>query len=245
MQLVQSYGLAFVRIATFVFCVPPFFGRLVPVRFRLGLITLLTIVAVPGVGESDQVGNIPILVLQEAIVGFAMGFSTSLLLATFQMAGSLIGRLAGGSLTLASNGTDGSPITAMYYGVATTLLFVSGAHRIVIDGLLRTFKELPSGVEWTLHDTTGFLGTLMTTSFEFSLRVAGPVVVVILAASVTTAIVARFVRSFSFFGVGMSVNAMLLVGAMIISCAILPSIFALHFESALEITARFLDSILT
>lgn len=246
MALLQSGGLTFVRVAVFIFCVPPFLGRPIPVRMRIGFAAILASVAasVQTRFETEIADNLPILLFQEVIVGFALGFATSSVLTAFQMAGYLIGRLSGGSLvSAAGNSESGSPLSAFYYGTATSLLFLSGAHRVVVDGLLNSFSSLPTGVEWSMPSAASFLGRLLGTSFEFSLRVAGPVALTLLAASLLTAIVARFVRTFSFFGIGMSLNAILLVGSLVVSCVLLPSLFEQHFEVAFEIATEFLRSI--
>ncbi len=242
----QSFGLTFVRAATFVFCVPPFFGRPLSFRLRLGFAVLLASIAgiEQNVQESTITSGLPMLLLQEIIVGFALGCATASILAAFQMGGSLIGRLSGGSLvSTASSEENGSPLTAFYYGVATSLLFLTGGHRVVIDGLLQSFTSLPVGVEWSMPSVTVFLGQLIGASFGFALRIAGPVAFALLAASIVTALIARFVRTFSFFGVGMSLNAALLVGALLISIAFLPSLFEQHFAAAFEIATEFLRSI--
>ena len=127
--------------------------------------------------------------------------------------------------------------------MAITLLFATGAHRIVIDALLTSFSHLPIGVEWSTPSTFAFLGELLGISFEFALRVAAPVALTLLAASIVTALVARFVRSFSFLGIGMSLNASVMIVALLLTCTLLPTIFELHFEAAFELAAEFLRSI--
>ncbi|MCA9215301.1 MAG: flagellar biosynthetic protein FliR [Planctomycetales bacterium] len=242
--LIQLYGLTFVRCATFVFCVPPFFGRPLPIRMRLVFAALLAIFA-----SNASTAEIAIrvelltLILQEFVVGFALGFAASSVLTAFQMAGSLIGRLAGGSLISSSASDKDSPTTAFYYGTAATLLFATGGHRTVVNALLMSFQSFPAGTQWTLPNSFDFLCEVLTTSFEFALRVAMPVALTLLAASIVTALAARFVRSFSFFGIGMSFNASLLVTAMLLACGLMPILFELHFESAFELATAFLQSI--
>ena len=246
MALLRSSGLTFVRVAVFVFCVPPFMGRPVPVRLRIGFAAVLASFATSLQTHSEpQLSfNFPLLILQETVIGFALGFATSSVLTAFQMAGTLIERLSGGSLVSGSGKSEnGSPLTAFYYGAATALLFATGAHRIVVDGLLSSFSHFPVGVEWTMPSAAFFLGQLLSSCFEFALRVASPVAITLLAASIVTALVARFVRTFSFFGIGMSVNATLLVGALLVSCVMLPSLFEQHFQAAYEIATEFLRTI--
>ncbi|MFC1759165.1 flagellar biosynthetic protein FliR [Planctomycetota bacterium] len=246
MALLQAGGLTFVRVAVFVFCVPPFLGKPVPIRFRLGFAALLAFIAASIQTQPTPIaaGNLPILLFQEIIVGFALGFATSSVLTAFQMAGTLIERLSGGSLLSSSGRSEnGSPLTAFYYGAATTLFFLSGVHRIVVDGLLSSFSTLPTGVEWTMPSAASFLAQLLGMSFEFALRVASPVALTLMAASIVTAVVARFVRTFSFFGIGMNLNACLLVAALLVSCVLLPSLFEQQFEAAFEIATKFLQSI--
>ena len=246
MALLQSFGLTLVRVSIFVFCVPPFLGRPIPIRLRIGFAAVLAFVAGSANSPAGGTPSAPVhtLVLQEIIVGFALGFATSTVLIAFQIAGGLIGRMSGGSLMSATSESEsGSPLTAFYFGAATSLLFLTGAHRIVIDGVLQSFASLPIGAEWSTPNTAVLLGKLMGASFEFAIRVASPVAITLMAASIVTAIVARFVRTFSFFGIGMSLNACLLVGALFVSCVLLPSAFEQHFDAAFEIAAEFLRSI--
>ena len=244
LALIQTYGLSFVRCVTFVFCVPPFLGRPIPIRVRFAFAGLLGVFA-SNVGrlETDAVTDLPLLVLQEFIVGFAIGFATSSVLTAFQMAGSLIGRLAGGSLVMSTNSEKDAPVTAFYYGTATTLLFATGGHRTVVEALLMSFQSFPAGVEWNIPNSLDLLCDIIGTSFEFALRIAMPVGLALILATVVTAVISRFVRTFSFFGIGMSVNASLLVTALLFACVLLPVMFEIHFEAALELATQFLKSI--
>ncbi len=84
--------------------------------------------------------------LENVIIGAALGFGTRLLFSAVESAGSLIDLFGGFSLAFALdpfNNNNNSVFGRFYALLTTTLLFASQAHQVVIAGFLRTFQTLP------------------------------------------------------------------------------------------------------
>src|SRR5690606_39738375 len=82
------------RIASFLMIVPLFGNQMVPMRVRLGLALLLTMVVVPNLGPMPLVDALSWqsveIILYQVMVGVGMGFMVMVLFQLFVVAGQII-----------------------------------------------------------------------------------------------------------------------------------------------------------
>lgn len=190
-----AYLLASVRILAWLAVVPPFSGRTVPTMAKVVLGMGLAFAVVPSSANIplDTVG-LMLNVGTQVLVGLAMGFVTHLLFTAIATAGSLIDTFGGFALAqgfdpLAMNST--TIFGKFHQMLATVLLFTTGAHLLVIGGLLKTFQFLPLGTtpEWgTFSDValTAF-GLFFTTAVQIAL----PLIAVLFLADLGLALLTK------------------------------------------------------
>jgi flagellar biosynthetic protein FliR len=193
---VTAFVLGLVRATAWVFAAPPFNAKGIPGRVKIGIAAALALAAAPTVTKAhvplDTGGFIGALVTQ-VMVGLALGFVTMLLFAAIQAAGSLIDMFAGFSIAQVYDPLSQS--TAAVFGrfyqlLATTLLFVTGGHLLLIRGFLTSFAAVPtSGLR--LND----LGSLLTHDLSLflvaAIEIAAPVLGVLFLAEVALGLLAR------------------------------------------------------
>ena len=84
----------------------------------------------------------------ELLVGLSLGLGLAVFLAGIQMAGELISRIGGLTLSDIMDPTSGEPVplfSRLLALVSTAMFLAIGGHRCVMAGLLDTFASIPPG----------------------------------------------------------------------------------------------------
>jgi flagellar biosynthetic protein FliR len=210
--LMVAFLLASLRSAAWLLVAPPFSSRAIPPYVRALLSMALALPIAPGLAAHAPAAEVVPLLLsavQQVVIGGALGFVTSLIFAAVQAAGDLIDLFGGFSLgyaydplSLSSNATFGR----FYNLLATTLLFGSSAHLLIIRGFTTTFRLLPLDGSLSLpaleHALTGGLAQM----FVATLQIAGPLVMVLFLADVGLGLLSRVAPALNAFALGFPIK---------------------------------------
>lgn len=196
----------------------------VPVRVRIGLALLLALLVAPATGGPpvspySLAGGL--LIIQQILVGVAMGFVVQIAFAAVELAGDLIGLQMG--LSLASfidpQRNEQTPIVASFLAVITMLLFFAiDAHLLLIGAVAESFRALPVGTAalpapaWREIVATGAM------VFSSGLQIALPVLGTLILVNVALAVLARTAPQLNLFAVGFPLT--LIVGALVLLLAL-------------------------
>jgi flagellar biosynthetic protein FliR len=192
-----AYLLASVRIVAWLVVVPPFSSRAVPVLAKVVLSLALALAAAPALHTTVvPMGTYELAAttLTQAAVGASMGFVTYLLFSAIAAAGSLIDVFGGFSLAQGFDplGMNSSTVFGTFHSMlATMLLFVSGAHLLVIGGLLSTFRFLPVGETPDLSGGTDIMMTAFRMFFVTAVQIALPMIAVLFIADLGLALLTK------------------------------------------------------
>lgn len=191
-----AYLLASVRIVAWLAIVPPFSSRAVPAMAKVVLSLGLALAITPGMS-----GDVPLSfwalavnVVTQVLIGAGMGFVTYLLFQAIATAGSLIDLFGGFAL---AQGFDPLGLTMntvfgkFHQMLATMLLFATGAHLLIIGGLLRTFHFLPVGTSPDVDEPTDILVTAMGMFFTTAVQIALPMIAVLFIADLGLALLTK------------------------------------------------------
>ena len=221
--LVSAFVLALVRASTWLFIAPPFSSRLMPVTVKIGVAAALAMAAAPHIANPDlslETGPFIGALVTQALVGFTMGMLTMLLVSAIQSAGALIDLFAGYSMVMLYDPfTDNSvSIFGRFYGViATTLLFTTNAHLILVNGFFRSFEAVPIG-----GIPTGDIARLLTDNLgQFgiaALEVAGPVLACLFLTELTLGLLNRAAPSLNVFSLAFPLRV--IVALVVVALAI-------------------------
>lgn len=191
-----AYLLASVRIVAWLAIVPPFSSRAVPAMAKVVLSLGLAFAVAPGMQGDIPVDFWALLVniVTQVLVGAGMGFVTYLLFQAIATAGSLIDLFGGFAL---AQGFDPLGLTMntvfgkFHQMLATMLLFATGAHLLVVGGLLRTFDFLPVGTSPKIAGPTDILVTAMGIFFTTAVQIALPMIAVLFIADLGLALLTK------------------------------------------------------
>ena len=196
-QWLSDYLLPLVRILAMLMVMAGIGARNVPSRIKLGLALVIAFVAVP-VLPPTQFTNLfslemVFVVLQQLLIGVAMGFASQLLLNTFILAGQICAMQTGlgfASVVDPSNGLS-VPAVGQFYLILTTLLFfVFNGHLMMIQMIVHSFIAVPiDGTWWAVDhywDIVTWGGWMFTTALVLALAPLTAMLVINLSFGVMT-----------------------------------------------------------
>ncbi len=196
-QWLSDYLLPLIRVLAMLMVMAGIGARNVPSRIKLGLALVIVIVAVP-VLPPVQFTNLfsfemILVVLQQVLIGVAMGFASQLLLNTFILAGQILAMQTGlgfASVVDPSNGLN-VPAVGQFYLILTTLLFfVLNGHLMMIQMIVHSFIALPiDGTWWAVDhywDIVTWGGWMFTSALVLALAPLTAMLVINLSFGVMT-----------------------------------------------------------
>ena len=209
---IEAFILVLLRVSAMVVTIPVISDKSVPARFKAALCILITLIIFPLVlPKIPQPTNYPVLILMyrmagEVMIGLIIGYAARLILAGIQMAGDIIGFQMG--LSIANildpmTSEQVSIITELQYLMALLIFLAVDAHHIFFSAIIQSYSLLNP---LAFH----FSGSLMQSIFSFSqemfviaVKLAAPLIAVMLFTNVGLGIVARTVPQINIFIVGM------------------------------------------
>jgi len=191
-----TFVLLAARIGGMILIAPVFSSKSVPMKLRSVILIVFAVVLVP-VARAHAAGIpaiTPLTMLSETIVGFGLGLGTALVLGAASAGGDLMSvqtGLAGASVLDPMTNIQVPVLGQFMTALATLLLFSSGGHLVMIEGLGTSLELIPVG---TVPDLgAGMLAMSKMGGMLLSLGVmfAAPVMASTMVTNVALAILTR------------------------------------------------------
>jgi len=206
LERAEIFFLVLVRLTAFFMVAPIFSVRSIPVLARVGLAMLLAFLLFPTLSAPQPVFAselaYALAALREALVGLALGYLAALLLATVQVGGELLDVHMGLSMANLMDPQYGMPVSlwGQFFTLLGLLLFLQfDGHHIILLALGESFRILPPGSAQfsgvLVQDVVRIWGDVM----RWSLRLALPVIGILLIADIALSLVARTVPQLNVF----------------------------------------------
>ena len=214
------------RVASFLMVIPIVGTQLVPMRVRIGMAFVITIVIAPLLPAVPQVGALSFqafyLTLQQIFIGSLFGFMFVMLMQVFVIAGQMIAMQMGlgfASMVDPSNGVSVAVLSQIYL-IAVTLIFLAmNGHLAMIEVLVESFKAWP--ISTKVIGEGGFGVDLlwemlmrMTWLLISALLVALPIVTSVLIVNLSFGIMTRAAPQMNVFSLGFPIG--ILFGLLIV-----------------------------
>jgi flagellar biosynthetic protein FliR len=232
--------LGMVRASGFVIMAPPFNSAAIPVAVKGALAMALAVVVFPHIsGDLPPItaGFLIVTAVTEALIGAALGFIVQVLFTAVQMAGDFIDLSGGFSLQPAYDPmslTTHSSVGKLHYMLATTLLFTSGGHLLLVRGFVTSYVGLPVGGSLPVAQLGHTLITVFSMMFLAALQIAGPMVAVLLLADVALALLSKAAPALNIFSFGFPVKIMLTLTLLGLTFPLLPPALDALMHSGVE-----------
>jgi len=202
------------RISTIIFIVPVFGYGLIPVKVKIALCLLLTLLVFPFVNSStiaepQNLWMFFFMISKEVIAGMIIGFTTTLLFLAFQFAGTLVGMQMGFGIVNVIDPQMNIQVSIMgqfMYIIAMLLFLAIDGHQFLIQALVQSFQVIPlTGAMFGSEIITKMV-SISAQVFVIAVKIGIPAIIALLLTSIALGIIARTVPQMNVFIVGFPLN---------------------------------------
>jgi len=228
------------RVAGIFLAAPVLSEVAVPKKLRLFSSIVISLAIVGRVGRlgapPTHCFDLVMAVTCEILLGVAIGFAARIFLVGVELGAFHVGQQMGLALAEVFNpmveGAGG--VLRRMFGILAVVLFLAiGGHRMLLSAVLGTFEKVPlMGFAPELRILDVVAG-LLAASFVLALKVAAPVLIAMLLATVATGMVNRTIPQSNILSTGLPVRAMLGLLALAGGLSMLPALI----ETAWAVTA--------
>ena len=229
------------RILALLVAAPPFnnAGLSTRVRLILGLTIAMAITpALPSAPPVDPASGHGLLILaQQMLIGFAMGFSLRLVFSAVDMAGNMIGTQMGLGFATAYDPQSASQtaVISEFLGMLALLVFLAiNGHLMVITTLVESFTVLPIGSGFVNSGSWLNIANAGGIVFSSGLLLALPIVVALLITNIALGVLGRVAPQLNLMAIGFPVTIVLGFVALIVSMSYLSTPLQQLFEFGLR-----------
>jgi flagellar biosynthetic protein FliR len=235
---IALFALMLIRISSCIAVMPIFGIKHVPAQVKVLLALLLTFVLFPVLIRGSVVPavswreDIILLVMREAFLGLFMGFLTRMIFIAVEVTGQLLGFSMGFSAAQLVNPASGEASTVMeqFETVLATLLFLSiNGHHMLLEAIYRSFDLAPLA-RLSVHPQGMLsLSSLVHQVFVIGLKLAAPMIAVILFLNIALGVVGRAVPQINVFVISFPINIMVGLFVFIVSIPMLLTVLQSDF----------------
>ncbi|MGH9370492.1 MAG: flagellar biosynthetic protein FliR [Vicinamibacterales bacterium] len=201
------FGLLLVRPGMLVMVAPAFGGLYTPPQVKVGLTVLMAIGLLPSVQVPPAGGDVglAVMVTREMAIGMSLALVARALVASAEFAGHLSGFQMGfsyGATVDPSTGVRNTMIASLY-GLLSVLTFLAvNGHHALLRALAESYAGLPIGAG-ELHDSIlSAVSRILALVFTVGVRLAAPIIVVLLIVELAIGLIARTAPSLSMMVIG-------------------------------------------
>jgi flagellar biosynthetic protein FliR len=224
--LAAAFMLAFARIGTMVMLMPGFGETNIPVRIKLSIALLLTLIMLPLHRQAYQIDmqsltSLLVLMLQEIFIGVVLGATARVTLGALQTAGAVIAQQMGlGFVTSVdpTQGQQGLLIGNFLTLLGVTLLFATDSHHLVIAALNDSYKIFAPGEMMASGDVASLATRAFAAAFKIGLQLSAPFLVFGLVFNIGLGVLARLMPQMQVYFVGAPLS--ILAGFLILAAVL-------------------------
>lgn len=199
----------FVRVSAMMVAAPVFNSRMLPVRIRILMAFAFSLAAVPMLPPVPLVDPISyqgiVIVLQQVIIGLAMGFMLQMVFQSLVIAGESIANSMGLGFARMVDPANGIqvPVVSQFLIVMATLLFVVlNGHLMLIDLVIKSFQLIPVNATGMATPAFRDIANWGTQMFAGAFLVAIPAVAALMVVNLSMGVVTRAAPQLNIFAVG-------------------------------------------
>lgn len=231
---VALFGLIMARLVPAINYTPFFGGGSINSRVKIGLAFALSFLLYPAMATAVPISQVPttfipfvLLIIKEALVGFTIGYVTSLIFYGVQSSGQMVDNMRGANIASLLNlelNTQVSLVGQLKLQTAIVLFFALDCHLLYIRGLFYSFERLPVNAFPRIgssivvgNQLTPVLEDIIRTSSDVmlvGLQLAAPVLVCLFLTDVIFGIFNRVAPQMNVFFLSLPVK-------MLVACAML------------------------
>ena len=225
--LAAAFVLAFARIGSMVMLLPGLGESNIPVRIKLSIALLLTLIILPLHRNAYQVDiqsltALLVLMLHEIVIGIVLGATARVTLSALAVAGSVIAQQLGLGFVTAVDPTQGQQgllIGNFLTILGMTLLFATDSHHLVIAALNESYRIFAPGELMSSGDVAALATRAFAAAFKIGMQLSAPFLVFGLVFNIGLGVLARLMPQMQvyFVGVPLSIMVGFLIFALVLT----------------------------
>ena len=237
---IAFYCYPLARVLGLIATAPVFNNKATPIRVRLLLGIAITVALapalppMPAIAPGSGVGLA--IMVQQTLIGIAMGFVMRLIFSAIDIAGDLIGLQMGlGFATFYDPQSAGqTAVVAEFFGLLATLMFLAlNGHLVMLAILAQSFTQLPVS-EILLMPGWHSLVRWAAALFSVGLLLAMPLIAALLITNIALGVLTRAAPQLNLFAVGFPVTLTVGFIMLLLSLPYLAPSFERVFSQGLE-----------
>ena len=221
--LAATFMLVFARIGAMVMLLPGLGEANIPVRIKLAIAILLTLVILPLHRaayniDMQSITALLVLMMHEIVIGIVLGATARVTLSALQVAGSVIAQQLGlGFVTTVdpTQGQQGLLIGNFLTILGLTLLFATDSHHLVIAALNDSYSIFAPGEAMVSGDVASLATRAFTAAFKIGIQLSAPFLVFGIVFNIGLGVLARLMPQMQVYFVGVPLS--ILFGFLILA----------------------------
>ncbi|PRR77520.1 Flagellar biosynthetic protein FlhB [Clostridium liquoris] len=209
--------LVFLRLIAFYIVTPVFFPKGTPAMVKIGFALILAYIIVPGIDYTAIVninGIFPFIgsCISELITGLTLGFITELCFMAVKVGGNLMDLQIGFSMISMfdpNSNSNSTLLEMLLYWISLILFFIVDGHHMLILQLIDSFKVVNIGKFILSQGTVGTIVQVFIEFFSIGLKIAIPIVLIIIITDLTLGLVARSVPQLNVMILGLPIKTLI------------------------------------
>jgi flagellar biosynthetic protein FliR len=228
-----------VRLSGLMLFAPLFGGSAIPARIKAGLVVALTLLLYPSVGSgigTYALGDWPILVFTEFLIGVGLGLATNIVFEAVALAGQILGIQMGYSLVniLDPQTQVESTVIPVFYQTMATLLFLRmDVFYWLLRAVGKSFAYMPPG---TAHLSGLFTRAALATGgqmFGLGVQIAAPVLAATLVADILLGLLGKASATMPLIVLGPAIKSLLGIAILIGTLKYWPDLYHHLFQDSI------------
>ncbi|HEY3792220.1 MAG TPA: flagellar biosynthetic protein FliR [Bradyrhizobium sp.] len=222
--LAATFMLVFARVGAMVMLLPGLGESNIPVRIKLAIALLLTLIILPLHRQDYQIdmqSMVPLVVMMvhELIVGIVLGATARVTLSALQVGGAVIAQQMGlgfaTSVDPTTQGQQGVLIGNFLTMLGVTLLFATDSHYLVIAALNDSYNIFSPSDLMPSGDIAALATRAFAGAFKIGMQLSAPFLVFGLVFNIGLGVLARLMPQMQVYFVGVPLS--ILAGFLIFS----------------------------
>ncbi|WP_394128870.1 flagellar biosynthetic protein FliR [Shewanella maritima] len=212
-QTLASYILPLFRISSMLMVMVVFGANTTPTRIRLMLSVAITVAVAPVIPPIEPIELIAFstafIILQQVLIGAAMGFVTQLVMQTFVLTGQIIGMQTSLGFSSMVDPTSGqqTPIVGNMFLLLATLIFLAvDGHLMMFRMLVASFETIPISIEGIRVENYRAMAMWASYMFGAALTMSISAIVALLLINFSFGVMTRASPQLNIFAIGFPVT---------------------------------------
>ena len=225
--LAATFMLVFARVGAMVMLLPGLGESNIPVRIKIAIALLLTLIIVPLHRADyhvnmDALSALLVMFVYEILIGIVLGATARVTLAALQVAGAVIAQQLGlGFVTSVdpTQGQQGVVIGNFLTMLGITMLFATDSHHLIIAALNDSYSIFSPGEVMPSGDVAALATRAFAAAFKIGMQLSAPFLVFGLVFNIGLGVLARLMPQMQvyFVGVPLSILAGFLIFAVVLT----------------------------